>query len=327
MASQAIESHRAGSEVVNGDAICRKKSIELLEELGLPGGLLPLEDVEEFGYNRETGFMWLVQRKKKKKVEHTFKKIKQTVSYAGEVTAFVEKGKLRKITGVKTKELLLWLSVVEVYVAEASPDKVTFKTGTGLSDTFDVAAFELEEGIHFTRQEMYPAESFDCERIAGSIPVVPGFPVEMEEEQSATYSVDDALLSSGFGRFQILILSYAGVGLIAEAMEMMLLSFVGPSVQLEWKLTSHQESMITSVVFVGMLIGAYSWGVVSDNYGRRQKRISLYCHFGIGLGGGPVLGSWFLEFVPAPTRGTWMVGIFSILDCWDHFSRLLLLGQ
>ncbi|KAL6640977.1 hypothetical protein ACP70R_019158 [Stipagrostis hirtigluma subsp. patula] len=157
----------------------------------------------------------------------------------------------------------------------------------------------------------------------------------MEEEQSATYTVDDALLSSGFGRFQILILSYAGIGLVAEAMEMMLLSFVGPSVQLEWKLTAHQESLITSVVFVGMLIGAYSWGVVSDNYGRRQKKgflftaivtsgagflsafapnyvslISLRFLVGIGLGGGPVLGSWFLEFVPAPNRGTWMV-IFS----------------
>ncbi|CAM0145746.1 unnamed protein product [Urochloa decumbens] len=155
----------------------------------------------------------------------------------------------------------------------------------------------------------------------------------MMEEQSASYTVDDALMSSGFGKFQILILSYAGIGLIAEAMEMMLLSFVGPSVQLEWKLTSHQESMITSVVFVGMLIGAYSWGVVSDNYGRRRgflftaivtsgagflssfapnylSLISLRFLVGIGLGGGPVLGSWFLEFVPAPSRGTWMV-VFS----------------
>ncbi|XP_062190264.1 uncharacterized protein LOC133893293 [Phragmites australis] len=141
MASQ-IQSYRAGAEVVSGDAICRKKSIELLEELGLPKGLLPLEGIKEFGYNRSTGFMWLVQEKK---VEHTFKKIKQTVSYATEVTAFVEKGKLKKITGVKTKELMLWLSVVEVYIAEPSLEKVTFKTGTGLSDSFDATAFALGE--------------------------------------------------------------------------------------------------------------------------------------------------------------------------------------
>ncbi|BAH93752.1 uncharacterized protein At5g01610 [Oryza sativa Japonica Group] len=138
MASQ-IESHRAGAEIVNGDDICRKKSIELLGELGLPMGLLPLEDIEEFGYNRETGFIWMVQRKKK--IEHVFKKIKQNVSYAGEVTAFVEKGKLKKITGVKTKELMLWLSIVEVYAAEASPEKVTFKSGAGICKTFDAAAF------------------------------------------------------------------------------------------------------------------------------------------------------------------------------------------
>ncbi|KAL6838176.1 hypothetical protein ACP4OV_012066 [Aristida adscensionis] len=142
MASQ-IESNRAGAEIVNGDAICKKKSVELLEELGLPKGLLPMEDIQEFGYNRATGFMWLVQGKKK--VEHTFKKIKQTVSYAAEVTAFAEKGKLRKITGVKTKELMLWLSVVEVYVPETSSEKVTFKTGTGLSDTFEATAFALGE--------------------------------------------------------------------------------------------------------------------------------------------------------------------------------------
>ncbi|KAF0926092.1 hypothetical protein E2562_021806 [Oryza meyeriana var. granulata] len=142
MASQ-IESHRAGAEIVNGDDICRKKSVELLGELGIPMGLLPLEDIQEFGYNRETGFIWMVQRKKK--IEHTFKKIKQTVSYAGEVTAFAEKGKLRKITGVKTKELMLWVSIVEVGVAETSPEKVTFKSGPGISRSFDAAAFALGE--------------------------------------------------------------------------------------------------------------------------------------------------------------------------------------
>jgi hypothetical protein len=118
---------------------------ELLGEIGLPKDLFHLDDMQEFGYNREAGFMWLVRGKKK--AEHTFKKIKQTVLYAGEVTAFVEKGKLKKIwlsvLGVKTKELMIWLSVVEVYVDESAPGKVGFKTGTWLFDSFDATAFEL----------------------------------------------------------------------------------------------------------------------------------------------------------------------------------------
>ena len=142
MASQAIESHRAGAQVFTGDAACRKKSVELLEELGLPRGLLPMEDIQEFGYNRDSGFIWLVQGKK---VEHTFKKIMQKVSYDTEVTAFIEKGKLGKITGVKIKELMLWISIVEVYVPEASPEKVTSKSSSGLSKTLDAAAFALGE--------------------------------------------------------------------------------------------------------------------------------------------------------------------------------------
>ncbi|KAM3276251.1 hypothetical protein ACQJBY_044561 [Aegilops geniculata] len=138
MASQLVESHRAGAEVHKGNDICKKKTVELLEELGLPKGLFPMNDIEEVGHNCESGFVWIVQKKKK---EHTFKKINQTVSYDTEVTAFVEKDKIKEVTGVKIEAL----SLVEVSVDESSADNVTVKTDTGLSDTHDAAAFALWE--------------------------------------------------------------------------------------------------------------------------------------------------------------------------------------
>ncbi|XP_078179806.1 uncharacterized protein LOC144573899 [Carex rostrata] len=138
MASKVIDSYRNSAVIIKGDEECKKMSVQFLEEQGLPKGLFPLENIEEFGYNRNVGFIWFLQ---KKKIEHTFKKIKQVVSYAPEVTAFVEKEKLKKITGVKTKEVMFWLSVVEVYIEEGSKEKVTFKTGTSLSESFDVSAF------------------------------------------------------------------------------------------------------------------------------------------------------------------------------------------
>ncbi|KAK6775036.1 hypothetical protein RDI58_026037 [Solanum bulbocastanum] len=76
--------HRENAEVYTDPLICMKKSLELLEEINLPRGILPLENVVKAGRNHETGFVWL---KQKKETDHCFKKIKKTGTYAAEVAS------------------------------------------------------------------------------------------------------------------------------------------------------------------------------------------------------------------------------------------------
>ncbi|KAE9445121.1 hypothetical protein C3L33_22981, partial [Rhododendron williamsianum] len=140
--SLVTEEIKAKAEIYHGDEICQEKTKFLLKEVGLPNGLLPLEDILECGYVKETGFVWLKQKKKK---DHKFNKIGKLVSYATEVTAVVEPNKIKKLTGVKAKELLLWLTLSDIYVNDPPTGKITFKTPAGLSRVFPVAAFEVEE--------------------------------------------------------------------------------------------------------------------------------------------------------------------------------------
>lgn len=136
------EVRASASEIYHGDKLCKEKSKFFLTEVGLPNGLLPLEDMEECGYVKETGFVWLKQKKKK---EHKFEKVGRVAVYASEVTAYVEKSKIKKLTGVKTKELMMWINLSEISVDDPPTGKITFKAPSGLYRTFPVSAFQVDE--------------------------------------------------------------------------------------------------------------------------------------------------------------------------------------
>ncbi|KAM4101196.1 hypothetical protein ACB094_05G125500 [Castanea mollissima] len=136
MSRQQVTNHREQAEIYHGEELCKQKSQDLLNEISLPKGLLPLTDVVEVGYNRTTGF--------KRKKEHRFRSIGRNVSYDNEVTAFVEDRRMKKLTGVKTKELLIWVSISDIYIDDPSSGKITFANPTGISRSFPVSAFELD---------------------------------------------------------------------------------------------------------------------------------------------------------------------------------------
>ncbi|CAI9103581.1 OLC1v1002092C1 [Oldenlandia corymbosa var. corymbosa] len=151
--SQITEGMKANStnaiEVYKGKSICQEKSKCFLKDLGLPSGLLPLDEIEECGFVKETGFIWLKQKRHK---QHKFEKIGKFAHYATEITAYAEPKKLKQVTGIKAKELFMWITVTEVNVDDdyddsrsSSAGKLTFKTPTGLCKVFPASAFEAAE--------------------------------------------------------------------------------------------------------------------------------------------------------------------------------------
>ncbi|XP_066355674.1 uncharacterized protein [Miscanthus floridulus] len=134
---------RAKAEIYLGDAAGQEKTRLLLHETGLPSGLLPLQDIIECGYVEETGFVWLKQRRK---VDHYFAKADRHVTYGAEVSAVADKGRLKKVTGVKAKEMLIWVTLHEICVDDPPQGKLHCKAIGGLSRSFPVEAFEADDG-------------------------------------------------------------------------------------------------------------------------------------------------------------------------------------
>ncbi|KAK7264750.1 hypothetical protein RJT34_32360 [Clitoria ternatea] len=133
------EELKSKAEVYHGDKVCREKFSLLLAESGLPDGLLTLQDIEECGYVKEIGFVWLKLQKKR---EHRFDNI--LVCYDSVVTAYVEPNKIKNLTGVKARDFLLWFTLNEIYVKGTPPEGplITFKSIVGLSMSFPVSLFK-----------------------------------------------------------------------------------------------------------------------------------------------------------------------------------------
>ena len=125
----------------------------------------------------------------------------------------------------------------------------------------------------------------------------------------------------------------SGIGWALDAMDVGLISFVMAAVAKQWHLTPHTTSLIGSIGFVGMAIGASVGGLLADRIGRRQVfaltllvyglatgasalagsvAVLMALLFVVGLGLGaelPVASTLVSEFAPARIRGRIVVAL------------------
>ena len=144
-----------------------------------------------------------------------------------------------------------------------------------------------------------------------------------------TLTMDEAIERLGYGRFQHYLLCAAGLCVMADGFEVLLLSFltlVLQSSDSQWNLSSTQTSSITSFVFMGAFVGTLVLGRLADTMGRKpvftvtSAMIAIFglasgiaptynalllCRFavGIGLGGIVVPFDTLTEFLPSSHRG------------------------
>jgi len=123
----------------------------------------------------------------------------------------------------------------------------------------------------------------------------------------------------------------SGIGWALDAMDVGLISFVMAALAVEWSLDRTTLSVIGSIGFVGMAIGASLGGLLADRYGRRQVFALTLLVYGlatgaaalswsvgalivfrfiVGLGLGaelPVASTLVSEFAPTRIRGRMVV--------------------
>ncbi|EFA11011.1 synaptic vesicle glycoprotein 2B [Tribolium castaneum] len=153
-------------------------------------------------------------------------------------------------------------------------------------------------------------------------------PVDVEKGSSDKADFERAIELTGYGKFHYILLAVCGFVSTSEEMDVISMSFILPSAQCDLNLSTQSKGWLNSIIFIGMMAGAYAWGSVADALGRKKVLIAisfmnalcivassfsqnyeLFMLFrflnGAALGGsGPVIWSYFAEFQPKSKRGS-----------------------
>ncbi|XP_004678256.1 PREDICTED: synaptic vesicle glycoprotein 2C [Condylura cristata] len=182
-----------------------------------------------------------------------------------------------------------------------------------------------------------------------------------EEELAQQYEL--IIQECGHGRFQWALFFVLGMALMADGVEVFVVGFVLPSAETDLCIPNSGSGWLGSIVYLGMMVGAFFWGGLADKVGRKQSLLIcmsvngffaflssfvqgygffLFCRLlsGFGIGGAiPTVFSYFAEVLAREKRGEhlswlcmfWMIGgIYASAMAWaiiPHYGWSFSMGS
>ncbi|XP_032435101.1 synaptic vesicle glycoprotein 2Ca [Xiphophorus hellerii] len=182
-----------------------------------------------------------------------------------------------------------------------------------------------------------------------------------EEELAQQYEL--IMQECGHGSFQWQLFFVLGLALMSDGVEVFVVGFVLPSAETDMCVPNSSSGWLGSIVYLGMMVGAFFWGGMSDKVGRRQcllicmstngffaflssfvqgYGLFLLCRVvaGFGIGGAvPIVFSFFAEVLSREKRGEhlswlcmfWMIGeIYASAMAWaiiPHYGWSFSMGS
>lgn len=164
------------------------------------------------------------------------------------------------------------------------------------------------------------------------------FDDDSENNNIVRMNVEEAIDRVGMGFFQYQILFACGLCFMADAMEILLLSFLAVILRGQWGLSEGQVDSLVSVVFAGAMIGTIVLSPLGDRWGRKPVLLITACTIsffgsytafctsytqvlsarflvGFGVGGLTVPYDALGEFMPSSYRGPNMLSTSFFWTC------------
>ncbi|KAB5549295.1 hypothetical protein PHYPO_G00065730 [Pangasianodon hypophthalmus] len=251
-------------------------------------------------------------------------------------------------------------------------DRYYYQDGQAQQHEDDEGSSDATEG-HDDEDEIYEGE---YQGVPGDGQVALGRPVadgtkdrkELEKEREAeeeelAQQYELIIQDCGHGRFQWQLFFVLGLALMSDGVEVFVVGFVLPSAETDMCVPNSGAGWLGSIVYLGMMVGAFFWGGLSDKVGRRQCLLVcmsvngffaflssfvqgystfLFCRMlsGFGIGGAvPIVFSYFAEFLAREKRGEhlswlcmfWMIGgIYASAMAWaiiPHYGWSFSMGS